>query len=144
MRGFVKGVATGKESKENACVVGKAVEVIYHATNSHVILSLAFSENVLLYLVSNSKLATNVNSASGARGLYETMRKWLDRQTAERLPPLEGDVIVAFDNDQVIRKSYHAMSTTKASSSIVTVVVAAEISKDGQLQQQENLKPIHW
>ena len=49
------------------------------------------------------------------------------------MPPLQGDVIAAFDNDQVIGKSYHARLTTKAGASAVTAVAVAETNKDGHL-----------
>ena len=52
------------------------------------------------------------------------MRQWLDMHASERLPPLQGDVIIAFDNNQVIGKSYHARSISKAGAAVVTAVVA--------------------
>ena len=138
--GFLEGLA-GAGSDRYA--LAKAVESAYHARNQKNILPLAFSENVVAYSVTNSKLASNMHGVGGGGG-YESVRQWLNNRAAEELPPVKGDVVVAFDNDQVVGKSYHSRADNKLKMSIITAVSTAEINKNGVLQEREDLMPRNW
>lgn len=140
---FLQGISGGIGSSRQYHMA-RAVESIYRCKNPLVVLPLAFSENIVQYSVSNSKIATNINAAGGG-GSYETVRQWLNNRAVDELPPVKGDVIVAFDNDQVIGKTYHARAENKSvKASVITAVCTAEIDESGTLQEREDLMPCKW
>ncbi|XP_072051413.1 uncharacterized protein [Amphiura filiformis] len=141
---FLQGIAGTVNSTRKEYCIAKAIEGIYYLRNpSHVILPLGFSENVVSYSVTNSKIATNINGVGGSGG-YESVRQWLNAQADVPQPEVEGDVAVAFDNDQVIGKSYHSRTENKAKMSIITAVSLADVDKKGVLQEREDLVPRIW
>ena len=77
-------------------------------------------------------------------GSYWTVRNWLKGLSMDELPKPIGDCLVAFDNDQVIGKSYNVRVNNKVKMSIVTSVCVAEVNPNGVLQKQDNLKPCTW
>ncbi len=141
---FLQGIAgTVKSSRKEYCIA-KAVESIYYLRNpSNIILPLGFSENVVAYSITNSKIATNINGIGGG-GSYESVRKWLSMQADVPLPEVKGDVAIAFDNDQVIGKSYHSRVDNKGKISIITAVSEAVVDETGQMQERDDLVPRSW
>ena len=88
--------------------------------------------------VTNSKLATNINRLAGGGG-YESIRKWLHTSAEKPLPDFKWDIVIAFDNDQVIGKSYLSRGNHVLSTSMIIAVCVAEVNKNGELQKQEDL-----
>lgn len=141
IRGIVNGVA-GKNTSDY--VKAKAIESVYHVRNTQVVLPLSFSEAIVEYSITNSKLASNLKGASSASGHYQTQRDWLTEQASTPLPPVSGDIVCAFDNDQVIGKHWHVRANQKLKSSVITTVAVAEVNPHGKLQEDEDLKPGNW
>ena len=130
LRAFLGGVAGTSHNRDY--LVAKAIESVYHLRNHRIVLPLSFSENLVAYSITNSKLATNMNRVGGGGG-YESIRRWLNTSAEKPLRDVKGDVAVAFDNDQVIGKSYHSRADNSLNTSIITAVCVAEVEKDGQL-----------
>ena len=103
---------------------------------------LSFSENVLIYSSSKSKILPNALGAISPSGNYYTVRRWLAHQAECSLPPLEGDLIYGFDNDQVIGRTYHVRADNKVRASVITSVCA--FADNGTLQREDKLKPSNW
>ncbi|KAJ8030711.1 hypothetical protein HOLleu_27195 [Holothuria leucospilota] len=145
--GLLKGLAHTR-SNCNAPTdlyrVAKNVEQIYSLTNPYVVLPLSFSENVLIYSIVQSKLTANVYGLTSPGGSYWTVRNWLKGLSMDPLPTPRGDCLVAFDNDQVIGKSYNVRENNKVKTSIVTSVCVAEVDPDGKLQNESSLRPSCW
>lgn len=55
-----------------------------------------------------------------------------------------GDILVAFDNDQVIGKTYHVRTDNKLKASLITSTCVVEVAPKGTLQASEDLKPGNW
>ncbi|KAJ8048815.1 hypothetical protein HOLleu_01285 [Holothuria leucospilota] len=145
--GLLKGLAHTR-SNCNAPTdlyrVAKNVGQIYSLTNPYVVLPLFFSENVLIYSIVQSKLTANVYGLTSPGGSYWTVRNWLKGLSMDPLPTPTGDCLVAFDNDQVIGKSYNVRENNKVKTSIVTSVCVAEVDPDGKLQNESSLRPSCW
>ncbi|XP_041466282.1 uncharacterized protein LOC121416832 isoform X2 [Lytechinus variegatus] len=131
-----------KESEQKVYGVCKAVEQCYFNINPKCVLPHSFKENILIYSVSKSKLLPDALGGVSPAGTYYRLRKWLDHQAYHELPPLNGDVVIAFDNDQVVGKTYHVKADNKVRVSVITSICAFE--EDGKLQEQGELKPSNW
>ena len=80
---------------------------------------------------------------TGPAGGYTYIRNWMKTQAEEVVPIPSGDLVFAFDNDQVIGKTYHVRPDTKLRCSVVTsVCVVAQ--EDGALEEDESLMPSKW
>ncbi|XP_041477204.1 uncharacterized protein LOC121425250 [Lytechinus variegatus] len=141
IREFLEGIA-GKGSTESE--VAKTIEHIYHLGNSKAVLPVCLGENLVSYSVSGSRAACEINSANSPAGSYPYLISWLREQSHEPHTFPDGDVLVAFDNDQVIGKTYHVRHNNKVKTSVVTSVCIAEVSPTGTLQADNELKHGHW
>ncbi|KAJ8017459.1 hypothetical protein HOLleu_45119 [Holothuria leucospilota] len=143
---FVKGTSKltdPLDTKTQYCLA-KSVEQVYGLQSTKHVFPLSFSENAVTYSVVNSKLAANMGGLSAPSGSYWTIRQWLDGQASQPMPSPQGDCICAFDNDQVIGKTYHVRANQKLKTSVITSVCVAEVDKSGALQMQKHLKPANW
>nr|XP_054753606.1 uncharacterized protein LOC129259335 [Lytechinus pictus] len=131
-----------KGSEKKVYGICKAVEQCYFNVNPKFVLPHSFKENILIYSVSKSKLLPDALGGVSPAGTYYRLRKWLDHRAYKELPPLNGDVVIAFDNDQVVGKTYHVKADNKVRVSVITSICAFE--EDGKLQERAELKPSNW
>ena len=122
----------------------KAVESVYHMSDLKCISPFSFSESLLGFAVSSSKLVVNVFGASTPAPQYSTIRDWLANQATSPPEFPSGDVVVAFDNDQVVGKTYTIKVNSKAPTNVVTSVIGIQIDAGGQLQHDCHFKPQNW
>ncbi|KAJ8022554.1 hypothetical protein HOLleu_37485 [Holothuria leucospilota] len=143
---FVKGVSGLASPLKGRPLysVAKSVEQVYNTLKSKHVMLLSFSENAVIHSIVNSKLACNINGLSSPGGSYWTLKHWLENQASSLLPPPVGDCLCAFDNDQVVGKTYHVRANSKVRVSVITSICMAEVDLHGELQKKSELKPSAW
>ena len=120
----------------------KSTEIIYNLVKHSLVSPYALAENLVCYSLSNSALVTDINGHTSPAGGYDFVRKWMKEEAKEVAQLPSSDLAVAFDNDQVIGKSWHVRPNNKVSSSVVTSTLVASI--DGTVQNDRNLMPGGW
>jgi hypothetical protein len=103
----------------------------------------AFSESLVTYSISNSKAVVHKFCSAHPSGSYTTVKNWLLIQANTPINFPSGDVIVAFDNDQVVGKTYRVRENSKVSVSVLTSVCCVSVSPGGSVKTL-NFKPKKW
>ena len=138
---FLNGIASAK-TDQNTLHTCLALEHVYQLACSNTILPFSFILNLMQYQSTQSKFCINLNSKVHPCGAYKTVNNWLTNQGSDPLPFPDRDCIVAFDNDQVIGKSWYIKTDNKVNSSIVTSFCAVEF--ETSLQYDSKFHPKIW
>ena len=69
---------------------------------------------LLLFTVTNSKLALSVVSKILPCGSYSTFTSWRDSMTSNQSPFTSGDCITVFGNDQIVQLKVESESGAKS------------------------------
>ena len=135
----VDGISDGKKSNFQKCV---AVEHLYSLADSdQSVLPFSFLVNLLLFTITNSRLAMSVVSKILPGGSYSTVTGWRDGLASVPPPFSPGDSIVAFDNDQIVQRRWKVKVGQKSRVSILTSICQATVNEKGTLQKREDLAP---
>ena len=135
----VDGISDGKKSNFQKCV---AVEHLYSLADSdQSVLPFSFLVNLLLFTITNSRLAMSVVSKILPGGSYSTVTGWRDGLASVPPPFPPGDSIVAFDNDQIVQRRWKVKVGQKSRVSILTSICQAAVNEKGTLQKREDLAP---
>ena len=140
---FLNGISENQTSADINLRKCLAAEHIYGLASSRFIAPFSFTNNLLTYQSTQSKLITNINGKLGPAGTYYTIQNWLGDESHNPLPFPSGDCIVAFDNDQVVGKSWHIKTNNKVNVSIVTSLCAAPVGNKSS-QFDKKLHPRNW
>ena len=125
---------------KNAYLLAKIVEQIYFAKHSRLLLPLWVRESILLYSMTSSKILASFEDATTPSGSYWILICTLDEGASKSIPFPEGTARVAFDNNQIIGKTYSIRADNKVPASIMTTTLYAQIS-DKELQQKKGNSP---
>ena len=103
----------------------------------------------MLYNVTKSKLALQLVASSGPYASYATLKTWLETLAGVRGVELSqqgpiGDLVVAFDNNQMLQKSWAIRVGNKFKCSSITMNVAFVMNSQGVLQLEGLLKLTSW
>ena len=120
------------------------LESIYKLRNANFIGPVSTLQNLVLLSITNSKSAVDICGSSGAGGKYTTLCKWLGNIPSEPKNVPKGDILFAFDNEQVIGKTWNIKPNNKIKTSIITTVAAFELQTEKQLQSDFELHPSSW
>ena len=117
----------------------KTVESILNLTAPNLLLPLHFRESLVLYSITGSRLAIGTLSSSGAHAAYQSVKTFLSNMGTEKPSgtKLKGDVVFAFDNNQILHRAWNGKVDGKFYCHIVTMVVAFEIDGNGKLNGQQ-------
>ena len=86
-----------------------------------------FWNNIMQCQATQSRMCINLNGKTGPAGSYKTVSNWLVSQSTKELDFPQSDCMVAFDNDQVVGKSWRVSIDNKVKSSCVTSICAVAI-----------------
>ncbi|CAH1778669.1 unnamed protein product [Owenia fusiformis] len=105
---------------------------------------LSFLTNLNLQSVNVSPKCADILGSVIPSGKRKTLGNWFDIQAKN--PPIfpSGDVIVTFDNEQIIGKSWSISHMNKAKVSVITNKTAAVIESNKSIQERKDLKPKYW
>ena len=81
---------------------------------------MCFVNNIMQCQATQSRMCINLNGKIGPAGSYKTVSNWLVSQSTKELDFPQSDCMVAFDNDQVVGKSWRVSIDNKVKSSCVT------------------------
>lgn len=83
-------------------------------------------------------------ASSGPHASYDTVRSWLRDLGVSHNIALHGDIVIAFDNNQVLRRAWNVMVGGKFQCHIITMVAFFELGCTSVVQQNASLKPAAW
>lgn len=139
---LIRGIVTGlSDSKTPTIAKVIAAEHLYGLVNRNFMAPFSFAKNVVSYSLTRSKILLDLNGKMHPGGRYSNMKVWLDNMALDLLPFPKGDVLVAFDNDQIVQKRWTVRVDNKAKVSILTSVCHAEVDQNGSLQRRADLSP---
>jgi Tfp pilus assembly protein PilN len=122
----------------------KTVESILNLTSMNQTLPLHFRESVILYSMTGSRLALKVLGAGGAHSSYNAVKTWLDSLASSEVKVMAGDLIIAFDNNQILQRRWKVQLRNGVHCHVVTVVVHFLLEPKGKIQENAALKPTTW
>lgn len=93
--------------------------------------------------MTGSKACVDLCGSGNPAGHYKAVTKWLKEQGTDEQKCPAGDLINVFDNEQVISRKSGIKSDHKASVSVITNKGFVVLDAHGELQQNNNLKPLH-
>ena len=155
LRSFVNGICQvdklsiesecdDKSDKKLAYQIAIICENIYKMIKPNFIGIASFMQNLNLFSITNSKLATNINGSTMPGGKYTTISNWLSQQAS--CPPTcpQGDIVVMYDNEQIIGKTWSIKPNNKVKVSIITNIAALPLTDKTCLQKRSDLHPRKW
>ena len=101
---------------------------------------MCFVNNIMQCQATQSRMCINLNGKTGPAGSYKTVSNWLVSQSTKELDFPQSDCMVAFDNDQVVGKSWRVSIDNKVKSSCVTSICAVAIDTGSCNFSNEQLK----
>jgi len=111
------------------------VELINGAQNLHYVSPLSHAENLLLYHFSGSRRVCNLYGRVCAAGSYGTVKATY-REIGNQSPSFPvGDIIVVYDNNQVIGKQYRVSFAGNLPASTVTGITVIKNNVEQQVQR---------
>ena len=124
---------TTKKKKLNSAI--HAIEQIMYTKNNNIVTPFALQRNIIIYMVSHSKIITSVCGSWEPSGSYTKVNEILKSPT----PPLnitgKNDIVVTFDNEQKVgRHSGRIREGSLQSISIITTVAVIETKPPTQYQ----------
>ncbi len=118
--------------------LAKTVEQLYYLRNSRLILPLSFREGILLYSFTYSKQAITLQCKTAPSSSYSTINRYLAEEASEPVLMPPGSIRVAFDNNQVIGKTYMIKGDNKVPTSVMTSTSYSKLS-DSNIEEKVSL-----
>ena len=132
-----------KFDDKKSYLLAKLVEQMYHLRNTHILLPLSLRENVLFYSLTSSKRATNFVNSIAPAGSYRTILRCLDSSADSQVEVPKGVCRIAFDNNQVVGKTYVVSGDNKVPTSVMCTTAYMHL-ESSDLQANKNLKSDSW
>ena len=101
-------------------------------------------QNLNIFAITNSKLALNILGNVVPSGRYNTVFNWLSQQANVPLKCPPGDLVVMFDNEEIVGKTWSIKPNNKLNMSIITNVAAVPLTSNTTLQDRSDLHPRKW
>lgn len=120
------------------------IECIYKLKNNNFMGPTSTLQNLSILSLTKSKSAVDICGSSTAGGKYSALCKFLKNVPSTPTEGPEGEAVYVFDNEQIIGKTWNIKPNNKVKCSIVTTVVAAQLSKDISFQQKQQFHPASW
>ena len=121
-----------------------ATEQICKVISPNYIGMFSFLHTLNIYGTTKSKTATNISASGLPGGTYSTITRWLDSQGSTPLKCPDGDIIVMFDNNQIVGKTWTIKPNNKVHVSVVTNVGAVILNREAVYECQKELHPRKW
>ena len=125
-----------------------ALEHLYGMSTKYFVAPMYFVNNIMQCQATQSRMCINLNGKTGPAGSYKTVSNWLVSQSTKELDFPQSDCMVAFDNDQVVGKSWRISTDNKVKSSCVTSICAVAIDTGSCNFSKEQFKianhPKNW
>ena len=134
-----------RERKEKYYLIARVIEMMYRLCYPWIVYPLAFIQNLCTYVSTRSRYAVDLSTPLGG-GSYDTILKWLVGQGAITGPIKcpDGNIGVAFDNIQVLKKTYAISVNSKMESSVITNIIWITLNHNQCLQHDPAYIPKPW
>ena len=140
-----QGVQSTRNLEKHLYTHCKAIESLLHVADAKFVQPLHFRESLVLYNITKSKTALQLMAAKSPYPSYTTILDWLrDLSLTPSVQRPLGDIIITIDNNQILKKKWAIRVENKSYSTVVTMIVAFELDKEGQLQCDPVLVPLTW
>ncbi len=121
-------------------LVAMTMELVSILRHKSCIAPLSFMRNLMSYADKVSML--RLDAANSPGGNYTTVRSWLINQANATTPVCpSGDIILVFDNDQVVGKTYKVQPNNEVRSSVITNCALVQLDPNGTIQEDSELSP---
>ena len=104
----------------------KLIEHFLSLKNSRCLPPLSLHQNIVIYSCAQSKTVFQLIGSVSPSGSYNTYYEWFDKLSYDKLKFPSGLIVAAFDNNQVIGKTYNISQQGNLPTSIVTTVCYAQ------------------
>ena len=133
------------EKEEKNYLLARIIELMYRLCYPWIVFPLAFLQNVCTYVSTRSRFPVELSMPLGG-GSYDTILQWLVDQGSLTGPIqcLDGDIGVAFDNMQVLKKTYSISVNSKMESSVITNIIWISLNRLIFLQNNPSYIPRPW
>ena len=120
---FLNGISYGEQEMKKQLTLKTCVasEHLYGMSTKYFVALMCFVK------ATQSRMCINLNGKTGPARSYKTVSNWLVSQSTKELDFPQSDCMVAFDNDQVVGKSWPVSIDNKVKSSCVTSICAVAI-----------------
>ena len=140
---LVRGLQSYRKTAVGVYQAAKVVENLLNLTAYNVSLPIHFRESILLYTLTGSKNVLRLLGSSGAHASYTAVKKWLSALSDNPVIIPHNDCVVAFDNNQVIKRRWKVKLKNSVHCNVVTVVVVFNV-QPSTLQCQPKFLPSLW
>ena len=141
---FLVGLIGSQPVGANGFKFGVILETIFGLQKGSYIGPLSFLQNINIYALTNSKLAANICGSLVPGGRYDTLSTWLSLQGGSELKCPDGDIVVMFDNEQILMRSWNIKPDNTFKSSVITNISAVTLDADSNLQTEKACHPKSW
>ena len=119
-------------------------EQLIRLSMPHYVGPVSFLQNLNVLAITSSKLALNIIGSSIPGGNYNTVCNWFAEQGSSSLQCPTGDIVIMFDNEQIIGRTWSIKPQSKIKTSIITNVAALPLTAETSLQKRSDLHPRKW
>ena len=119
-------------------------EQLIRLSMPHYVGPVSFLQNLNVLAITSSKLALNIIGSSIPGGKYNTVCNWFAEQGSSPLQCPTGDIVIMFDNEQIIGRTWSIKPQNKIKTSIITNVAALPLTAETSLQKRSDLHPRKW
>ena len=145
--GFLSGISKlplNQATEHRKFLLCKTVESVMNLSACYLLLPFHFRESVLLYSITGSRLGLSMLGSSGPHSSYQRLKLFLNNLAIEDNPEKDGDIVLVFDNNQVLHRQWNVNIEGKFLCHIVTMVAVLKINPEGSLQNNVLFKPGTW
>ncbi|XP_069103763.1 uncharacterized protein [Argopecten irradians] len=134
------------ENNTHQCLsIVKAIEQIYLASAFNITLPLSFTSSLIIYFLTGSKSAVQINAATSPSGSYSSLLNWIKSySTIPVACPHTSDIVTYFDNNQVLSRNWRVRYDAKAKLSVITNIIHILPLFSTSIQTSPQLSPFHW
>jgi hypothetical protein len=138
------GVPIEQCSRKESFRLAIVCEVMYQLMLPKYIGPASFLKNLNMFSFTNSKIMANLMGSVLASGKYTTIQEWLAQQKNEEIICPDGDLVIMFDNEQIVGKTWSIKPDNRVKVSIITNIAALPLSESTTLQSKKDLHPVKW
>ena len=120
----------------------KTLESILNLSAGHVLLPMHFIDSVILYSLTGSRTGLSLLAGGGSHASYQPVKTFLNNlATDKEQDDIQGDVVMVFDNNQILHRQWKVKCDGKFQCHIITMIVLFELDRNGQLQRSTQFHP---
>jgi hypothetical protein len=101
-------------------------------------------ENLLVYYWSQSRMAADIFGSCSPGANYTTLRSVIFKESKDKIVCPDGDIIIAFDSNQVLSRNWSIRPDATMPVSCITSVCCTQCSFSNDIRASEQYSPSRW